>query len=172
MHTQPLSKHWTTLALIASLWVGLPRGAAAAGIKTGDVFPDLAAFKLEGKPPETVKDKVVLVDFWASWCAPCKASFPMMEDLHKRWRGRGLVIIAVNVDENRADMEEFLKKNASTFTILRDATQKLVEKTGIATMPSSFLLDREGKVRFVHSGFHGNETIKKYEQEIESLLNK
>ena len=172
MRTQLLSKHWASLVLMASLLAGAPRGAAAAGVKTGDLFPDLVAFKLEGRLPETLKDKVVLVDFWASWCAPCKASFPMMEDLHKRWQGRGLVIIAVNVDENRADMEEFLKKNATTFTILRDATQKLVEKTGIVTMPSSFLLDREGKVRFVHSGFHGNETIKKYEQEIESLLNK
>ncbi len=155
---------------MASLLTGLPRSSAAAGVKVGDVFPDLSEYKLEGKLPDTLKNKVVLVDFWASWCAPCKASFPMMENLHKRCQERGLVIIAVNVDENRADMEAFLKKNTATFAIVRDATQKLVEKTGIATMPTSFLLDRDGKVRFVHSGFHGNETIKKYEQEIESLL--
>ena len=93
-----------------------------------------------------------------------------MEELQKRFGPQGLVIIAVNVDEQRSDMEEFLKKNKVSFTLLRDGKQKLVETTGIATMPSSFLIDRQGKVRFVHSGFKGAETKKKYEQEIESLL--
>jgi thiol-disulfide isomerase/thioredoxin len=146
------------------------RSALAAGVKPGDSFPDLAPFKLEGKLPDSTKGKVVLVDFWASWCEPCKQSFPVMEELHKRYSERGLVIIAVNVDENRPDMEAFLKKNAATFVVLRDANQKLVEKAGIATMPSSFLIDREGKVRFVHTGFRGAETKKKYEEEIESLV--
>ena len=140
------------------------------GLKAGEAFPDLAGFKLEGKLPEAIKGKVVLVDFWASWCEPCKQSFPAMEDLHHRYGDRGLLIIAINVDENRPDMEAFLKKNNATFVVLRDPNQKLVEKTGIATMPSSFLLDREGKVRFAHTGFRGAETKKKYEEEIESLL--
>jgi thiol-disulfide isomerase/thioredoxin len=142
----------------------------AGSVKAGDSFPDLAGFKLEGKLPEATKGKVVLVDFWASWCEPCKQSFPVMEELHKRYADRGLVIIAINVDENRPDMEAFLKKNAATFIVLRDANQKLVERTGIATMPSSFLLDRDGKVRFAHTGFRGEETRKKYEEEIEALL--
>ena len=144
--------------------------ALAGGVKPGDAFPDLAGFKLEGKLPEAIKGKVVLVDFWASWCEPCKQSFPAMEELHQRYGSQGLVIIAINVDENRSDMEAFLKKNAATFVVVRDPNQKLVEKAGIATMPSSFLLDREGKVRFTHTGFRGAETKKKYEEEIASLL--
>ena len=80
------------------------------------------------------------------------------------------MIIAVNVDESRADMEAFLKKNAASFAVVRDPNQKLVEKAGIATMPSSFLIDHEGKVRFLHTGFRGAESKKKYEEEIESLL--
>jgi thiol-disulfide isomerase/thioredoxin len=143
---------------------------ALAGVKTGDSFPGLASFKLEGQLPDSTKAKVVLLDFWASWCEPCKQSFPVMEELHKRYAERGLVIIAINVDENRPDMEAFLKKNAATFAIVRDANQKLVEKTGIATMPSSFLVDHDGKVRFMHTGFRGAETKKKYEEEIETLL--
>ena len=145
---------------------------ASAGVKTGERFPDLATFKLEGSLPESLKDKVVMIDFWASWCDPCKESFPAMEELHKHYAGQGLVIIAVNVDEKRADMEDFLKKHTASFTLVRDGKQKLVEHTGIATMPSSFLLDREGKVRFVHTGYRVTETKKKYEQEIESLLKK
>ena len=143
---------------------------AFAGVKTGETFPDLTSFKLEGKLPETAKAKAIMVDFWASWCEPCKQSFPVMEDLHQRYAKEGLIIIAVNVDENRADMDEFLKKNAVTFAILRDAQQKLVERTGVATMPSSFLIDREGKVRFMHNGFRGTETKKKYDEEIQSML--
>jgi len=142
----------------------------AGGIKPGDAFPDLGGFKLEGKLPDSIKGKVVLVDFWASWCEPCKQSFPVMEELQKHYGERGFIIVAVNVDENRADMEAFLKKNTASFVVMRDAGQKLVDKAGIATMPSSFLIDREGKVRFTHTGFRGAETKKKYEEEIESLL--
>jgi thiol-disulfide isomerase/thioredoxin len=159
------------LALAGAFFLAIPAGAFAGGVAPGETFPDLAGFKLEGTLPETLKGKIVMVDFWASWCEPCKQSFPAMEDLQKRYRERGFVILAVNVDENRAEMESFLKKNPATFTVVRDAAQKLVEKTGIATMPSSFLIDSTGKVRFVHSGYRGDETRKKYQQEIEALLN-
>jgi len=143
---------------------------AFAGVKTGEAFPAMASFKLEGNLPDTGKAKVVMVDFWASWCEPCKQSFPVMEELHQHYSKDGLVIIAVNVDENRADMEAFLKKNAVTFAVLRDANQKLVERAGVATMPTSFLIDKDGKVRFLHNGFRGAETKKKYDEEIQSLL--
>jgi thiol-disulfide isomerase/thioredoxin len=144
--------------------------APAAGLKSGDALPDLGAFKLEGTLPASLKDKVVMLDFWASWCEPCKASFPAMNDLQKKYGPQGLVVIAVNVDEKRADMEDFLKKNAASFTVVRDAGQKLVDKAGIGTMPTSFLIGRDGRVRHVHTGYKGDETKKKYEKEIEALL--
>ncbi len=161
--------------LIAALTVLMPlvfAPPAKAEVKTGDAFPDLTTFKLEGKLPESLKGKVVLVDFWASWCEPCKASFPAMEELQKKYADKGFVIIAINVDEERKEMEEFLKKNKATFTLVRDAAQKLVDKAGVATMPTSFLIDGEGKVRFVHAGYQGDVTKKEYERRIESLLNK
>jgi len=160
------------LALMAALCAFLGSNAAAGGLKTGDTFPDLAASGLEGDLPAELKGKTVLVDFWASWCGPCKQSFPVMEELQKRYRPRGLVIIAISVDQNKKDMAEFLKKNPVSFTVARDAAQKLVARVDVAAMPSSFLLDGQGKVRFVHAGFHGAETRKQYEQEIESLLGK
>jgi len=144
--------------------------AAAGGLKAGDALPDLATYKLEGTLPASLKDKVVMLDFWASWCEPCKASFPVMDELQKKFGPQGLVVIAVNVDEKRADMETFLKSHAATFTVVRDGGQKLVDKAGIATMPSSFLVGRDGKIRHIHAGFKGDETKKKYEQEIEALL--
>ena len=145
---------------------------AQAALKVGDSFPDLAGFKLEGKLPDSLKGKVVIVDFWASWCQPCKDSFPAMNELQKKYADKGLVIIAVNEDEAKSDMQDFLKDNAAAFNIVRDARQTLVGEAGIQTMPSSFVLDDTGKVRFTHSGFHGAQTRKEYEQQIESLLKK
>jgi thiol-disulfide isomerase/thioredoxin len=158
--------------LAVVLWAAAVCVSSAAGIKVGDTFPDLGGFKLEGKLPDGLKGRVVMIDFWASWCEPCKESFPAMNDLQKKYGGQGLEVIAINVDENKADMDAFLKKHAATFTVVRDASQKLVDKAGIGTMPTSFFLDRDGKVRFTHSGYRGDETRKKYEQEIESLLKK
>jgi thiol-disulfide isomerase/thioredoxin len=167
----PLRNGWlAALAVIMGLALADSPPVLAAGLKAGDALPDLSTFKLEGKLPEVLKGKVILLDFWASWCDPCKESFPVMEQLAKRFGSQGVVIIAVNVDENRADMESFLKRNPVSFTVVRDAGQKLVARTEIATMPSSFLVDREGKVRFLHVGFRGTETKKKYEEEISSLL--
>jgi thiol-disulfide isomerase/thioredoxin len=140
-----------------------------AALKVGDTLPDLASFKLEGKLPADLKGKIVIVDFWASWCLPCAESFPVMDELQKKFGDR-LVVLAINVDEKAAKMESFLKKHAITFTVVRDAEQKLVATVEPATMPTSFILDGEGKVRFLHQGFHGETTRKEYLTEIESLL--
>ena len=147
---------------------------ARAAIKTGDAFPDLSSFKLEGKLPD-LKGKVVIVDFWASWCGPCKESFPAMSELQAKYGAQGLVIVAVNEDEKSADMDAFLKENKSSFSIVRDGApdgKKLVDKVEINTMPASFIIGQDGKVKFLHSGYHGNSTKKLYEKEIESLLKK
>jgi thiol-disulfide isomerase/thioredoxin len=148
---------------------------ATAGLKTSNPFPDLATFKLEGALPSDLKGKIVIVDFWASWCLPCKASFPVMDALQKKYGRAALVILAVNEDAKKADMEAFLKDKNLSFAIVRDAAadgHKLVDKVEIDGMPSSFVIDSEGVVRFIHSGFHGNDTRKAYEKEIESLLPK
>jgi thiol-disulfide isomerase/thioredoxin len=158
---------------IAALCVCLGFAVAAnAAIKVGDAFPDFKSYKIEGALPEALKGKVVLVDFWASWCGPCGESFPAMDQLQKEFADQGLVIIAVNVDEKKSDMDDFLKDHKVSFIVVRDAAQKLVEKAGIATMPGSFLIDRDGKVAFVHTGFRGKETVKQYQQEITSLTKK
>ena len=144
--------------------------AGDKGIKVGDTFPDLGSFALEGKMPETTKGKVVLVDFWASWCGPCKESFPVMDELQKQYGQKGLVILAVNLDDDEAAMQDFLKSHPVTFTVVRDARKKMVSMVNIASMPSSFVLGPDGKVAAIHKGFHGKETSKQYAKEIEGLL--
>ena len=152
-----------SLALAAQL-------ASAAPLKVGDPFPDLGRFRLEGKLPESLAGRVVIVDFWASWCGPCRASFPVMEQLHKEYGPKGVVLIGVNHDDSSRDMEEFLRKYPVSFAVLRDAAKKLVATADIATMPTSFVINRAGKVHSVHNGFLGEATRKQYIQEIEQLL--
>lgn len=135
----------------------------------GEAFPDLSSFGLAGKLPD-MKGKIVLVDFFASWCGPCQESFPAMEKLHEKYGSQGLVIVAINLDKNEDDMKAFLKDHPATFAVVRDASYKLVNQVKIPTMPSSFLLDRSGKVYAVHRGFEGAKTEKEYTTEIDSLL--
>ncbi len=138
-------------------------------LKKGQALPNLDAFKLEGPLPKT-RGQVVLLDFWASWCAPCKASFPEMEKLHKQYSPRGLTILAVNVDEQRENMERFLKLMQVSFPIVRDAHQKLVAAADVQTMPTSFVIDRSGKVRYIHDGFRGEQTVREYRARSKSFL--
>jgi thiol-disulfide isomerase/thioredoxin len=159
-----LLKKLTLSAFIAGTFF-----TATAALKVGDSLPDLASFKLVGKLPDSLKGKIVIVDFWASWCLPCAKSFPVLDELQKKYGDR-VVVLAVNVDEKAANMDKFLAKHPVSLTIVRDAEQKLVAVVEPATMPTSFILDGEGKVRFLHNGFHGEDTRKEYITEIDSLL--
>ena len=160
-------RNWFSLILTLAMFACTLTHSRAVAVN--ETFPDLSTFGLEGEIPN-LKGKVVLLDFFASWCGPCKASFPIMQELHKQYAGKDLVILAVNLDDKKEAMQEFLAKYPSDFSIVRDAKKKLVETVKISTMPSSFILDREGKIRAIHKGFKGDESKKKYIEEIDSLL--
>ncbi len=177
---RPLDRR-TALAVLAGLWclpltaqIGSDTAADTTGgaveLKPGDPFPDLTQFPLEGKLPEDLKGQVRVVDFWASWCAPCKDTFPAMEELYVRFQKQGLVILAINVDKSRTAMTEFLKDHPVTFTVLRDSRKELVSKLRLPSLPSTFILDREGRVHSACKGFRNAESRRKAVKEIEELL--
>jgi thiol-disulfide isomerase/thioredoxin len=123
------------------------KGASVASLNT---------FGLTGTLPDT-KGKVVFLDFWASWCGPCKKSFPILEKWQSTYAKQGLVVLGVSVDEKQADMEAFLKKQGVAFANVHDTAQKLVAAANVSSMPTSFLIDRKGVIRQVHTGFNAKD---------------
>ena len=141
-----------------------------AEVRVGDPFPSLNALDPVGVELPARAGKVILVDFWASWCAPCKESFSSYAQLQTEYRSRGLVIVAVSVDEKQSAFEAFVKRFNPPFVVLRDRGQQLVRKVSVPAMPTCYLLGRDGRVRFVHQGFRGVETDRAIRQETDLLL--
>ena len=124
--------------------------------------PPAAAFELPTRDG-TVKlaalhDKVVLVDFWASWCAPCRQSFPWLGTMSERYGKDGLVVVAIDLDKDRGAAEAFLRELAPSFTVAFDPAGRSAEAFDVKAMPSSFLVSRAGRVVYSHSGFNGRDT--------------
>ena len=134
--------------LLASAFVS----QGAAEIKKGSAFPKLADFKLEGAVPD-LAGKVVIIDFWASWCGPCKKAMPALKDLHETYKDRGVVIIGLSLDQDKGDMDAYLAKNPMPFAILRDAKGAFAEKVGVESIPATFVIGADGLVLQSHSGF-------------------
>jgi cytochrome c biogenesis protein CcmG, thiol:disulfide interchange protein DsbE len=113
--------------------------------------------------------KVVYVDFWASWCVPCRKSFPWMNSLQKRYADQGLVIVAVNLDKTRELSDRFLSEVPTALTIAYDPEGKVASAYQVKGMPSSYLIDRTGRIHSSHIGFR-EETANDMEAAIKDLL--
>ena len=144
-----------------------------AAVEAGAPAPALAMAALEeGGQTVTMaqlKGSVVYVDFWASWCVPCRLSMPALDDLYRRNKARGLAVVGVNKDAKPADAQRFLAKVPVTFALVQDGGDAAARGFDVKAMPSGYLVDRKGIVRHVHRGFTA-ETAAALEREIESLL--
>ena len=147
-----------TLALRASLvsLLTLAGTPAAAAVQPGQPAPAFEGTPLNGGMPIRLADyrgKVVYLDFWASWCGPCKLSLPWMEQLRKDFGQSGLEVIAVNVDEKPEDAAAFLSRFPVSYPVATDGGGAVATLYDVQDMPSSYLIDRRGVVRRVHGGF-------------------
>jgi thiol-disulfide isomerase/thioredoxin len=163
--------------LTGAVWRRNPRAAGLAALVL------LAGFASAEPPPSPLgapsesgtldlarwRGKVVLLDFWASWCGPCRSSFPWMNGMLDEFGDDGLVVVAVNVDEDRAAADAFLEHEPHRFEIVFDPEGGLPEKFGVAAMPTSFLIDREGRIAFRHDGFVLEERDS-YRRHVEAVL--
>jgi cytochrome c biogenesis protein CcmG, thiol:disulfide interchange protein DsbE len=130
----------------------------ALSADTKDASETTAAIDSVLKQTVPLKGKVVYVDFWASWCLPCRHSFPWMKELALKYADRGLQIITVNLDKKHADAEKFLRDTQSAFQVVYDSTGALAELFKVDAMPSSFLYGRDGKLISRYRGFKDDET--------------
>lgn len=116
-----------------------------------------------------LKGKVVYVDFWASWCKPCKQSFPWLNDLQAKYKAQGLEVVAINLDKDRASADDFLQAVPAQFTVAFDPAGSIAEQYRLQGMPSTYLIDRQGNLRAQHIGFRDHDK-QKLEQAINKLL--
>ncbi len=115
------------------------------------------------------KGKVIYLDFWASWCTPCRKSFPWMNEVQAKLAGDDFTVLSVNLDTERRLADQFLKENPASFPVIYDPEGILAEKYQLLGMPSSFLIGRDGKVKKSHVGFL-TQNKKQYETDILMLI--
>ena len=156
-----MNKIITSIAMVALLALNTARAD----------YPRLPDFKLPTATGEIeasmLKGKVVYVDFWASWCKPCKKSFPWLNKLQSKYKAQGLEVIAINLDKDRIKADEFLKKIPANFKVAFDPEGDTAISFKVQGMPSSYLVDRNGFMRAKRIGFR-----EKDEQNIENAVNK
>lgn len=136
-----------------------------------DAAPDFALKNIGGGNVRLSEQRgeVVLLNFWASWCGPCRQEMPVLDTLHQRYNKLGFSVIGVNVDKDRALAEKILKDIPVTFAILLDDTGSVSSSFNVSAMPTSVLIDRDGNMRYLHKGYKpGYE--QEYETEIKELL--
>lgn len=119
---------------------------------------------------ETYAGKVVVVDFWASWCVPCRRSFPWLNAMNTKYADKGLVIVGVNLDNVADDARAFLDRYPAEFSIVYDVERQLAHKFEVVAMPSSYLIGRDGSLREQHLGFKVK-SQPEYEAAIVAALN-
>ncbi len=145
-------------------------GSPALSIEAGQAAPD---FELAGpKGPLQLSDykgKTVYLDFWASWCGPCKQSFPWMNDMQSRYGAKGLRVVGINLDQKTDEARNFLNDTPAKFDVAFDASGKTPKTYAIKGMPTSVLIGPDGKVLMVHSGFK-DESRAELEQHIKHAL--
>jgi thiol-disulfide isomerase/thioredoxin len=131
-------------------------GGSSAGGPVGAPLPAMKVDALSGKKIDvsSYKGHVLLLDVWASWCGPCKQELPMLDDIARRVKGQGIEILAVSVDQQRANVDKFLRGHGRwALTVAHDPDGLIAERLQPDKMPTSYIVDRSGIVRYVNAGF-------------------
>jgi thiol-disulfide isomerase/thioredoxin len=149
----------TLLASVA--WAGDLQGKA----------PDITLKSLQGENVRLadLKGKVVMVNFWASWCGPCRQEMPLLNQLQQDYQDVGFVLLGVNVDGEAAERDSFLKDHPVSFLVLDDSANLATEAFGVEAMPSSYFIDKQGNLVYLHKGYKPGEEAQ-YRQYVKKLL--
>jgi thiol-disulfide isomerase/thioredoxin len=159
---------WTRFGLLAASAVILASAAGAA------VDPPAPAFSLPARGGATIdlaqyKGQVVMINFWASWCVPCRQEMPLLDSIYKKYKPLGFTLLSVNVEPEQKDAENFLKQTPVTFPVVFDAKSKVSGLYNVQGMPTTVFIDRKGNVRLMHVSYKtGDENL--YMDQIRTLL--
>jgi peroxiredoxin len=145
--------------------------AAAAAAPAGARAPDFTLRSSDGRNVrlEELRGQVVLVNFWATWCGPCREEMPKLNALYAKYRNSGVVLLGVNIDDDPNTALATAGKLGVSFPVLLDTDKKVSKLYDLSTMPSTVVIDRDGKLRYVHRGYREG-TESEYEQTIRGLL--
>ena len=153
--------------VMTSLVAGLAWAATVSG-----PAPNFNLTTLDGKPVSlaSLKGKVVMVNFWATWCVPCRQEMPHLQALYEKYNGLGFELLAVNVEKNNAEgARKWLEETPVTFPVLFDPNNEVTKLYKVQTMPSTVLVARDGTMRFIHHGYKpGYES--EYQTQVRALL--
>ncbi len=121
------------------------------------------------KQLDKLQGQVVYLDFWASWCGPCRKSFPWMNEMQAKYQDQGFTIVSINVDHDKALAEQFLRENPANFSVIYDPKGEIARQFKLKGMPSSYLINRAGKIVSAHVGFVEKKKPS-YEQQLKQLI--
>lgn len=145
---------------------------ALAEVRGGAQAPDFTLKTLKGDTLQlsALRGKVVLLDFWASWCEPCQRELPELEKLQRELGARGLQVVALNLDQQRQNAQSAAQRLRLTLPVPLDPESKVAERYDPPKMPTSYLIDRAGVVRFIHAGYEGLKDVSRLRDELNQLL--
>lgn len=155
------------LALVYTLYANFTKDSNET-IKKGDTAPDFALVDLEGNKHKLsdYKGQGIFLNFWATWCKPCEYEMPYMENQYQHYKDQGVQILAVNVDESTLAVEKFVKRHNLTFPVAIDKGSQVLAAYGVDPLPTTFLIDKEGKVVDVLSGSLSETAIQQHMESI------
>ena len=154
-----------TIAIVLAL-----SASAYAGVGKNQRAPEFSLPSLKGGRVSLSqhKGKVVLVDFWAQWCEPCKKELPELEKISKQYAGR-VVVLGISIDKQKENAEKLARQLGISFDVLLDPAGSVAGIYDLPKMPTSFVVDKKGIVRFIHEGFEGSGDVERFKRELDEL---
>ncbi|ABD80828.1 TlpA family protein disulfide reductase [Saccharophagus degradans] len=170
MHTDTFAmKKRNALIVIAFILLAGLQLSTSARATPAPAFTLPEIHSMESLSLADYQGKVIYLDFWASWCGPCRKSLPLMNEVYKRLEDKGFMVIAINLDENRELGLKFLENQPLDYPIVFDKTKSVPGKYQLEAMPSAYLIDKKGTIRAIHKGFKEKD-LSKIETQITFLL--
>ena len=161
-----------TAALRRASWLAvLAAGTAVAAIAPSSTAPDFTLHTMNGPNMrlQEQRGKVVMINFWATWCGPCRQEMPHLDRLYDKYKSSGFVLMGINVDDDTRNAAAVAAKLGVRFPVLLDTDKQVSRLYDLSTMPSTVIVDRDGKVRYVHRGYlSGYEET--YDRQVRELL--